>query len=82
MKIWISAIFMFVVVFSMMHILVAIYGYSILLLGFLILVGALIFTAITKYMKIFSSDQKEYVLGMFPESMRFLRKLITILVLN
>ena len=82
LKIWISAIFMFAVVFSMMHILVAIYGYNILLLGFLMLVGALIFTAITKYMKIFSSDQKEYVLGMFPESMRFLRKLITILVLN
>ncbi|MGP6239489.1 oligosaccharide flippase family protein [Cuniculiplasma sp. SKW4] len=81
-KIWLSAIVMFAIIFSMMQILLRMYGYNIIVLALLIFLGAIIFVVVTKYMKIFTSDQREYILEMFPESMHFLKRLISFLVLN
>lgn len=81
-KIWVAALVMFLTVFISMHLLVRIYGYNVEIMGILIVAGAVFFVLITRVMKIFNEEQKEYILGMFPESMGYLKKILRMLVLN
>ncbi len=81
-KIWVAALVMFLTVFISMHLLVRIYGYNVEIMGILIVAGAVFFVLITRVMKIFNEEQKEYILGMFPESMGYLKKILRMLVLS
>ncbi len=81
-KIWFSAIIMFAVVFTLMHISLIEIGYSIITLPILIVIGALVFLFISSRLKIFSEEEKQYISSMFPDRMVTIKKLIKFLILR
>lgn len=81
-KIWVSSIIMFLVLVVASNYLHSIYGYSLIILLMLLLIGAGIFVIISRYMRIFSEDEKAFIRSLFPERMKKLRMLIEKLILH
>ena len=81
-KIWFSGIIMFAVVFIMMHISVMETGYSAVILPILIMTGTAVYILVSGWLRVFSDEEKEYILSMFPEKMLTIRKLIKFMILR
>ncbi|MCL5888453.1 MAG: oligosaccharide flippase family protein [Candidatus Thermoplasmatota archaeon] len=81
-KIWISSLIMFTAVYFALHFLIGDFGYAFFILPLLIIFGAFLFFIISYKLKIFSVDEKEFILSIFPDHLRFIKKLIKILVLK
>ncbi len=81
-KIWLSSIFMFVVIYILSIYLNSIFGYSPVVLIFLILLGMSIFLIVSKFLIIFSEQEKEFIRSLFPERLKKLRFLIDKIILN
>jgi O-antigen/teichoic acid export membrane protein len=82
MKIWASSILMFLIVYFALHFLIEKYGYSLFILPFLILAGALIYTVVASRLKVFSKEEREFILSMFPDRLNYIKKVISFLVLG
>ena len=54
LKIWVSSIFMFIIVYLALHFMIDKYGYSLFILLLLILIGSLIYTVVASRLKVFS----------------------------
>ena len=76
-KIWVSSVVMFLVVYISLHLLVDHFGYSLFLLPSLILLGAVIYIGIASRLRVFSKDEREFILSMFPDKLQFIKKIIT-----
>jgi len=73
---------MFLIVYLALHFMVDNYGYSLFILPFLILAGALIYTVIASRLKVFSKEESEFILSMFPDRLNSIKKVISFLVLG
>ena len=82
MKIWASSIFMFLIVYFALHFMVDKYGYSLFILLLLILVGALIYLVVSSRLRVFSQEEREFILSMFPDRLNSIKKVISFLVLG
>ena len=82
LKIWASSIFMFLIVYLALHFMVEKFGYSLFILPLLILIGALIYTVVASRLKVFSNEEREFILSMFPDRLNSIKKLVSILVLG
>ena len=82
MKIWASSILMFIIVYLALHFMVEKYGYSLFILPFLILVGALIYTVVASRLRVFSKEEREFILSMFPDRLNSIKRVISFLVLG
>ena len=82
LKIWASSILMFITVYLTLHFLVERYSYSLFILPTLMLLGALIFVAISSRLKVFSIEEKELILSFFPNRLNFLKKIIGFIILG
>lgn len=81
-KIWISALIMFSIVYTFSNFLASMVGDSIINLAILIPTGMIIYVGISWKLKIFSNEQKEYIYSMFPENLTVLKRIITMLILH
>ena len=78
LKVWISAIAMFVVVDYVSDIA----GLRIIYLPAYILLGAVIYIGLARLIGIFRNENKELILSLFPSKFVFIRKLLFLLVLH
>jgi len=81
-KIWFSGIIMFAVVFILMRISVMETGYSAVILPILIMAGTAVYILVAGRLKVFSDEEKVYILSMFPDKMPTIRKLIKFMILR
>lgn len=82
LKIWTSSIAMFLIVYISLHFLIESSGYALFILPALILLGIFIYLALASRFGIFSNDEREFILSMFPDGSPFLKKLIRFFVLK
>lgn len=78
LKVWISAIAMFVVVDYVSDIA----GLRIIYLPAYILLGAVIYIGLARLIGIFRNENKELILSLFPSKLVFFKKLLILIVLN
>ena len=78
LKVWISAIAMFIVVDYISELL----GLNVIYLPVYILLGAVIYVGMAKLLVIFKSENKELILSLFPSNFIFFRKLLFLFVLH
>ena len=81
-KIWLASIIMCIIVYVGLHFLVDCFGYAFFILPTLILLGAFIFFIVSSKLKIFSTNEKEFILSIFPDRLNILKKVIRFLVLR
>lgn len=77
-KVWISALTMFLVLVFLEHII----GVSLHLLPVYIGLGILIYLSLSKFLSIFSRNERELVLSLFPQNLVRIKKAISILILH
>lgn len=77
-KIWVSSVLMFVTVDAASYIT----GFDLMLLPLYVLLGIIVYIMLTKYMQIFSKENKEHILLLFPYRYNRLKKILIFLVLN
>lgn len=81
-KIWLSSIVMFLIVYIVLHLFIESSGYALFILPILILLGALVYFISASKLGIFSNEEKELILSMFPDRSPVLKKLIRFFVLK
>lgn len=77
-KIWVSALVMFAVVFS----LVDDFGTALYALPFYITVGFIVYIIMARLLRLFKKEDKELVLSLFPANYRRVRRIISLLILH
>ena len=77
-KVWVASIVMFLIVFALQDKL----GHSIYLLPIYILIGSLAYFALARILKFFKLEGREMILSIFPERYRFLKRVLTTLLLT
>ncbi len=77
-KAWISAVIMFFVLIILEHML----GVGIHLLPIYIGLGFLVYFGLAKFFKVFSADERDLVLALFPPNFVRIRQIISILILH
>ena len=82
MKIWASSIVMFLIVYVALHFMVERFGYSLFVLPSLILLGGVIYLGLASRLRVFSREEREFILSMFPDRLNSIKKLISFLVLG
>ena len=73
---------MFLIVYFALHFLVERFGFSPFILPSLILLGSLIYLGFASRLKVFTKEEREFILSMFPDRLNAIRKLISFLVLG
>ena len=73
---------MFLIVYLALHFMIENYGHSLFILPLLILVGALIYLVVSSRLRVFSKEEREFILSMFPDRLNFIKKVISFLVLG
>ena len=82
MKIWASSIVMFLIVYMALHFMVERFGYSLFVLPSLIILGGVIYLGLASRLRVFSREEREFILSMFPDRLNSIKKLISFLVLG
>ena len=73
---------MFLIVYFALHFLIEKYGYSLFILPLLIFIGSLIYLVVSSRLRVFSNEEREFILSMFPDRLSTIKKLISFLVLG
>ena len=81
-KVWIAAVIMFLAVLAAEKFFEASTHLGIALLPVYIILGALVYIACARLFRLFSKENKDIVLSLFPENHPTLRKLISVFVLH
>ena len=77
-KIWVSAILMFIVVYTLSDFM----GHKLILLPLYIVIGGFLYLVLSRMLGIFRHENKELILSLFPDRYFTLKKLLIILVLH
>ncbi len=77
-KVWTSAILMFVSVVVLSNYI----GLRVIYLPLYVILGAFIYIGLARFIGIFKGENKELILSLFPNKMHFLRKLMLVVVLH
>ncbi len=81
-KIWASSIIMFLVVYISLHFLVSFYSYALFILPLLIIFGIVMYLGMTVILSVFSKNDSEFILSLFPDKLSFLKKLISFIIVK
>lgn len=81
-KIWASSAIMFAVVWSISEILAKFVSYNRLFIAMYIILGFAVYSVSARYIRIFSRENHDLVISLFPERFTRTRKLITVIMLH
>ena len=82
LKIWVSSAVMFAVVWFISEVFTRIVSYNNFFIVMYIVLGFLVYSATARYIRIFSRENHDLVISMFPEKYSRIRKLITMIMLH